>query len=148
MLSRSPFVPVAALLGVLACGPRYSERLQPVCPPPRDSLYVVARPQDPLRVLGRVTDRDTGRPLAGVQVTAGRGRSTETDSAGGFRLDSLTSGRHTISFGRIGYEGRTEILEVSSRAGAQVRVPLVPQYVERCPTVDRVRVAKPWWRFW
>src|SRR4051812_48811028 len=148
MLSRSPLVPVAALLGLLACGPRYSVRLQPVCPPARDSLYVTARPQDPLRVLGRVTDRDTGRPLGGVQVAAGGGRGTQTDSLGAFRLDSLTSGRHTITFGRIGYERRTEVFEVSSRSGAEVRVPLVPQYVERCPTVDRVRVAKPWWRFW
>src|SRR5215510_12840032 len=51
---------------------------------------------------GKVTDKETGKPLAGASVTFAGSGGTTTDNDGNFSIDCGKTKRITISF--VGYE--------------------------------------------
>jgi hypothetical protein len=116
-------------------------RLQPQCPTARDTFRVIVQPRATPAISGIVTNLDTGTPVSGAVVTllpVNRGHST--DSLGRFAMDSVAPGDYVIATRGIGYEPRVDSLEVSTGSALTVRLPLEPVYLERCPTVERVRV--------
>jgi hypothetical protein len=118
-----------------------SYRLEPECPPARDSLRIVTDARLSSMLTGEVTDRDTGRPVHSALVTLQPGdHQVATDSLGAFRLSPTHAGRSVIRIRAIGFAEYSDTLTVTSSAGLRVHVPLIPQYTDRCPTVRRVRV--------
>ncbi|MCB0637392.1 MAG: TonB-dependent receptor [Lewinella sp.] len=69
---------------------------------------------------GRITDADTGRPLAGATVgVPALGLGTATDTRGYYRLPGLEPGRYTIKASYLGYE-TMEVPEVLINTGQEV----------------------------
>jgi len=66
-------------------------------------------------IMGILTARDDGSPLAGaaVRVDSGR-RGVLTDERGHFMVDELAPGRHLIEFAQIGYATRRDTVRVQS----------------------------------
>ena len=77
-------------------------------------------------VRGRVTDRQTGEPLAGVYVIWGRGLGTATDATGSFSF-SAGAGTVTIDFRFIGYRSWTETLTVTAGSTAVLDIKMDPE---------------------
>ncbi len=79
--------------------------------------------QTPLQVLrGRITDADTGRPLAGATVLLSPGGMGATsDSAGHYRIERVPPGRYEAAARHVGYETTIapEILVESGKSTAQ-----------------------------
>ena len=56
------------------------------------------------RITGRVVDKETGAPIAGVAILLeGTDAGTVTDSDGAYRIQSAPEGLHTLSFIKSGY---------------------------------------------
>jgi len=119
-----------------------THRLEPECPPARDSFRLSHDPLQQAAIAGEVTKRDTGRPLrnAFVLLTPGDHRAT-TDSLGAFRIADVPEGRYMVLIRHIGFEKYADTLLLGTRLGAHLHVPLVPAYLDRCPTVRRVPVV-------
>lgn len=78
------------------------------------------------QIVGRVTDQDTGEPIATAQVNVrGTNSSTVTDANGQFNLTEVPRGTHTIVAQRIGYQAVES--EVTVVSGESVTVNLVLQ---------------------
>ena len=69
-------------------------------------LPLLAAAQTPTQTFrGRITDADTGRPLAGASVLLSPLQmGTVTDSAGGFRFERVSAGRYSADIRYLGYE--------------------------------------------
>ena len=69
-------------------------------------LPFLAAAQTPTQTFrGRITDVDTGRPLAGASVLLSPLQmGTVTDSAGGFRFERVSAGRYSADIRYLGYE--------------------------------------------
>lgn len=66
---------------------------------------------------GQVIDSASGKGIPSVTVVIpGIQRATSTDDAGGFRLNDLPVGNHTISFRLIGYQTQTMNVDVLANA--------------------------------
>ena len=89
-----------------------------------------------LVVSGRVTDRQTGEPLAGVYVIWGKSAGTSTDAGGLFSF-SAPQGTRTVDFRYIGYRSRTEILDISAGDRLIVNVEMEPEAL----SLDQVVVS-------
>jgi hypothetical protein len=71
-------------------------------------LFITAGAQDNGRLSGRVVDRATQLPLAGVSVSLPDSfTGTTTDSAGIFRFTDLANKTFTIVFTGVGYQPQT-----------------------------------------
>ncbi len=94
---------LAILLGFLIAG----------CSSVTDPLI----PRFPSRgtIVGTVRDYDTDSPVSGATVTLlPNSRVTTTDASGAFRLDSVASGKFTVTIGKAGYEEGSRALRVDS----------------------------------
>lgn len=70
-------------------------------------------------VVGRVVDRATQQPIAGVQVfVVGTTRGTLTDSDGRYRLGGLDGGQVSVRALIIGYEAQTQTVTVPTAGAA------------------------------
>jgi outer membrane cobalamin receptor len=74
-------------------------------------------------VRGKVYDKNTGEPLAGVYVIYGKSLGTTTDQ-GGLYLIKTNPGRLTISFQFMGYNSVTEEVTVTEKDTAELNVGL------------------------
>jgi len=75
---------------------------------------------------GRVLTPDK-KPVAGVEVSiAALSRRTLTDSAGMFRLDSLTPGRYLIAARRLGFRSFSSMTSVFAGEGPEYELTLQP----------------------
>lgn len=85
------------------------------------------RPPSRVELAGRVTDANTGAPVAGVAVRIPQQRrAAVTDSAGRFTLARLRPGEHRVVVSRIGYADM--IARVAAGAeGPEVVVELIPR---------------------
>ena len=130
-----------ACLPSVAYAQRAQYRLVPQCPLALDSLRVSSDVDHPTDITGRVTSRDTGRPVtyASVKLTPGN-KTAFADSLGAFRFTSLSARQYVLEFKAIGYARQNDTVTIGSPAGVTINVPLVPQYAERCPTMERVRI--------
>jgi hypothetical protein len=64
-------------------------------------------------VTGKVTDRNSQRPLASVQVrVAGSPRAALTDDAGNYRITAVPAGTIQVTAQRIGYAPQTRTVSV------------------------------------
>ncbi|MFN8698906.1 MAG: TonB-dependent receptor [Flavobacteriales bacterium] len=88
--------------------------------------------QSPSHVLhGRVTDGDTGMPLADVHVFMHEAEtSTRTDASGHFFLPGLGAGRHHIHVERIGYKAAAEYVTIPLPADSVWELRLYPTSIE------------------
>ncbi len=96
-------------------------------------------------IMGVLTDRDNGSPLAGarVQLDGGRG-GTLTDGRGRFMLDELAAGWHMIGFSQFGYATRSDSIEVVQGRVTNVQASLSVDPVQLAPleiVVERREVA-------
>jgi len=65
------------------------------------------------RISGYVTDRDTGEPIAGVDIYDNNaGKSFHTDKNGDFSINDLPNGTYNLYFFKLGYEVLNRSLEV------------------------------------
>jgi hypothetical protein len=105
------------------------------CHPQQPSIDTIARITQPLgrididaenpgAVSGVITTRN-GKPLVGVNVViAARNVSVGTDATGTFHIKPLPAGRYALRTRGIGYEPRTDTVEVTATSGVRVRLPL------------------------
>jgi hypothetical protein len=100
------------------------------------------------RLIGRVTDADTGDPLAGALVRIEQlGLQTASDEAGRYLLAGIPAGRHPISVDLLGYEP-LRLQDVIARAGSATQLPisLRATAIEVTPLIveaDRVPLIEP-----
>ncbi len=86
-------------------------------------------------VHGKVVS-DDGRPLSGVNITAGKNAGTATDSLGHFRL-ALSPGTYRLVFSHLGYA--TRIIKINLKAGENkvLNISLSAKSVEINPVTVR-----------
>ena len=100
------------------------------------------------RLIGRVTDVDTGEPLAGARVRIERlDLQTASDDDGRYLLAGIPAGRHPVSVDLLGYEP-LRLQDVIVRAGSATQLPLSLRAtaIEVAPLVveaDRVPLIEP-----
>ena len=92
-------------------------------------------------VVGIVTDQVSGDPISEVVVNVpGTGRATTTGSDGRFGLPDLLPGWHVVAFSHLGYQRRSESLEVRAGHATKIQVVLTVDAIALEPievTVDR-----------
>lgn len=94
---------------------------------------------DPGRMVGRVTDGESGRPLQGVRVRIAEIRlEALTDQNGRFVLGEVPPGAHEVEFSNLGFAPRTDTLEVVAGLTTDARVVLAVDPVELEPMEVRV----------
>ena len=88
------------------------------------------------RLLGRVVDRSTGRPVATAALSiAGRPEVVESDRMGHFRIAAVPTGAHALDVRRLGYAPLRHSVEVNTGITTDLEVGLVPEPVELEPLV-------------
>jgi iron complex outermembrane receptor protein len=97
--------------------------------------------QDTGCINGSVTDRETGRPLAGANViVAGTGIGTITDADGKFLLASVPSGTLEVRASYIGFAQAVEQAEIAAGETTRVVLSLLPGMLQIQPiTVSATR---------
>lgn len=100
------------------------------------------------RILGQVTDRDSGEPLAGAQVELLRyDRGTLANEEGRFIIVAVPPGEHAIRVTMIGYQTQElEGVQVRADRATQVDVELRSEAVEVegvVAEVERIRLVEP-----
>lgn len=93
-----------------------------VCVPPGTAQ----EPEHEDEIEGVVRDAETGRPLAGAEVSVvGSGTSAVTHGDGTFHLTGISTGDHALRVDRLGYRGAAVDVSVGNRS-AVVVIELVP----------------------
>ena len=157
------------LLLAAACF-RYEEQMRPLrpdeCPPEppsRSYSHHVDDADNPGVIRGRIRAAPLPRsastvadsampPLSAVRVIVDQlHRTTESDSAGRYRIDSVAPGRYAVRILRVGYRARIDTVIVPPRNGVVWDFALEPQVLDGCPgfigVVERRRVWHwPWQR--
>jgi hypothetical protein len=85
--------------------------------------------QDKGIISGKVTDHETGQPVAGANVEiVETGNKTETNNSGEFEFKDIAYGNYRLKITSIGYESitQTDIIVLSARPSV-VEISLVPQ---------------------
>ena len=71
----------------------------------------VSAPVGPGRVVGRVLDQESGRPIKGATVTlAPTAQQTETDARGRFEITDVSPGALLLQARRVGYQPRVDTI--------------------------------------
>jgi iron complex outermembrane receptor protein len=90
------------------------------------------------QITGRVTDAESGAPVADVRVEARGGgviRNALTTPSGTYRIGGLPDGDFTVTFSRVGYAVGTNTVSVRNGATATLDVTLTAVAVELNPTI-------------
>ncbi len=88
------------------------------------------------RLIGRLVDRETGRPVATAAVSVvGRPAESASDGQGRFRLTGVPAGRHELRVRRLGYAPLRHVVDVTSGRTTELEVGLVREPVELEPLV-------------
>ena len=155
-------VSVAALALVGACS-RYEWRneldVPGMCDAARQATHATVtrrvrlEPDSPTaRLRGRLTRRDTRESLSAAVVHLADGHSrgaVQSDSAGGFVVDSILPGRYAIQVLRIGFHALRDTIDVAADGGTPLEIGLDVAVLDgRCSGFAAVRVRKPWWKVW
>ena len=83
-------------------------------------------------IVGVVTDQVSGKPVPEVVVNvAGIGRVATTDEDGRFSLPELIPGRHDVVFSHLGYQQRSESIEVEADHIVKLQIALAPKQASR-----------------
>jgi hypothetical protein len=104
------------------------------------------------RLRGHVSRRDSRQPLsqAFVRVADNHTRdAVQTDSAGGFVIDSVLPGRYAIQVLRVGFHALRDTIDIVADGGAPLEIGLDVALLDGpCSGFATVRVRKPWWKVW
>ena len=96
-------------------------------------------------VAGLVTDQATGEPVPEVVVNvAVQGRVATTSTSGRFTLPDLLPGRYEVTFSHLGYQQRTDSVDVNVGRVSVMEVALSVEAIELDPievTVERQDVT-------
>lgn len=88
------------------------------------------------RLIGRLVDRETGRPVATAAVSVvGRTAESASDGQGLFRLAGVPAGRHELRVRRLGYAPLRHAVDVTGGRTTELEVRLVREPVELEPLV-------------
>lgn len=88
------------------------------------------------RLIGRLVDRETGRPVATAAVSVeGRPAESASDRQGLFRLTGVPAGRHELRVRRLGYAPLRHAVHVTGGRTTELEVGLVREPVELEPLV-------------
>ncbi len=99
----------------------------------RDLTLRMAGPGD---LVGRVTDRQSGRPVAAAVVTVHGGRArAQTDAQGYFALDDVMPGDQVVEISHLGFEPVTEVVSVVADRTVDLRVELSADPISLAPLV-------------
>ena len=120
------------IAGVQVCHAGVRARLPHLLPPfcavalaaaaaPVSSPVSAQEPEHGGEIEGVVRDAETGRPLAGAEVSVvGSGTSAVTHGDGTFRLTGIAVGGHTLRADRLGYRGAAVDVAVGDRSAVVV----------------------------
>jgi hypothetical protein len=89
--------------------------------------------QEPASISVRVTAKESGAPLGGVQVSVRGELRILTDDDGRARLEQIPPGMHMVAFRRIGYLPETFLLQFAPGAHLRDEVVLEPDPVAIAP---------------
>lgn len=99
--------------------------------------------EPPGRIVGRVVDHKSGKPLAGARVgIQGTGIQTLVDNSGVFALVDVPAGMQVLEAELIGYETRTARIRVLSRETIETQVRLATQPIALPPLEVTVRSGR------
>jgi hypothetical protein len=121
----------AGLLALLLVGPVGAQE-----PPATDTTV-----ENPGRVLGRVDDRETGKPVGTARIRllaisgGARVGGQESDSAGFFSFPEVEAGEYRIQVTRLGYREIADTLEIPAHGETRVEISMVPDAVDLEPLV-------------
>ena len=102
-------------------------------------LRVLFGTVEPGRVVGRVVDAQTNRPLSAVAVSlVGRATAVETDRQGHFALSGILAGQQHLEIRRIGYARLLHPLSVTSGLTTELEIALPAEPLEMEPLVATV----------
>ncbi|WP_420447449.1 carboxypeptidase regulatory-like domain-containing protein [Candidatus Palauibacter sp.] len=88
------------------------------------------------RLIGRVVDRETGRPVATAAVSVlGRPTEAASDRQGLFRLTGVPVGQHELRVRRLGYAPLLHTVDVTTGHTTELEIGLVREPVELEPLV-------------
>jgi iron complex outermembrane receptor protein len=89
------------------------------------TLQVAAFAQNTGKIIGKVTDKQTGEPLVGATVTLrGSGASTISNNSGSFTLTSVKAGKSTLVVSYVGYQDVVQTVNIATGATATIDVAL------------------------
>jgi hypothetical protein len=77
-------------------------------------------------IVGRVTDADTGAPLAGATVSAGGAFTATTDLNGDYLLDDIPAGLAVLTASKPGYLSETDSVDLLSGGTSTLDFQLAP----------------------
>ena len=88
------------------------------------------------RLIGRLVDRETGRPVATAAVSVlGRPAEAASDNRGVFRLTGVPAGQHELQVRRLGYAPLRHEVDVTSGLTTELEIGLVREPVGLEPLV-------------
>ena len=88
------------------------------------------------RLIGRLVDRETGRPVATAAVSVvGRPTEAASDGQGVFRLTGVPAGQHELRVRRLGYAPLRHAVDVTTGHTTELEIRLVRDPVELEPLV-------------
>jgi vitamin B12 transporter len=116
---RSPLARVAIVVVIVTCG---------------QSLYLPLQAQAPSRVEGRIFDRVTQAPVEDAELSVGDLRTTSR-SNGEFAFGNVPPGRALLRVRKIGYQPRSELIDVVPGLDRRVDIVLASAPVELDPVL-------------
>lgn len=131
-------LPAGDPLTVWASFARKDGKVVELGPHPRETVErELAVPiSEPGRVVGRVLDRHTGRPLAAAEVLLeGTGRRAQTDEAGFLLVEDLSPGDYVVSVQHLGFAEARDSVSVVPNRTTEIRVELSADPVEVEPLI-------------
>lgn len=128
-MARSALVFTLALVVVLSgCAEKADPKVNPTTGNATVSVANEAPKDQTGKIIGTVTD-DEQRPVPGAQVAlleAAIEAVAHTDESGGFALEGVPPGEHTVAAQKIGYESRSIKVTVVAGESTEVQVALIP----------------------
>lgn len=96
------------------------------------------------RIVGTVTDADSGDPIAGVQILVeGTGNGGVTGPRGTYSIPNVPAGQQTLVYTILGYETTRESVSVADEQTSRVDVALSEGFVEMGQIVVRGASRQP-----
>ena len=101
-----------------------------------EQAYLGSRLRTPGQIVGRVTDRSSGRPVeAAALVLAGEDQQRLSDGSGRFSFDDLSPGVYRLAVQHLAYETINQFINVPSDHTLEVNFELTADPIELAPLV-------------
>lgn len=101
-----------------------------------EQAYLGSRLRTPGRIVGRITDRNSGRPVeAAALVLAGEDQQRLSDGSGRFSFDDLNPGVYRLAVQHLAYETIDQLINVPSDHTLEINFELTADPIELAPLV-------------